>query len=56
MKVGDNSVGNDTLKEDKDVTTKINPTATGNIVTIIITNIANGVKCYYINVKYKTAN
>lgn len=56
LKVGDNSVGNDTLKEDKDVTTKINPTATGNIVTIIITNIANGVKCYYINVKYKTAN
>lgn len=56
LKVGDNSVGNDTLKEAKDVTTKINPTATGNIVTIIITNIANGVKCYYINVKYKTAN
>lgn len=56
LKVGDNSVGNDTLKEAKDVTTKINPAATGNIVTIIITNIANGVKCYYINVKYKTAN
>lgn len=56
LKVGDNSVGNDTLKEAEDVTTKINPTATGNIVTIIITNIANGVKCYYINVKYKTAN
>lgn len=56
LKVGDNSVKKDTLKETKDVITNINPTATGNIVTITITNIANGVKCYYISVKYKTDN
>lgn len=56
LKVGDISVGNATLNEGEDVITKSSKTSTGNTVTITVTNIANGVKCYNIQVKYKTAN
>lgn len=56
LKVGDISVGNATLNEGEDVITKSSTTSTGNTVTITVTNIANGVKCYNIQVKYKTAN
>lgn len=56
LKVGDISVGNATLNESEDVITKSSTTSTGNTVTITVTNIANGVKCYNIQVKYKTAN
>lgn len=56
LKVGDISVGNATLNEGEDVITKSSTTSTGNTVTITVTNIANGVKCYKIQVKYKTAN
>lgn len=55
LKVGDISVGNATLNEGEDVITKSSTTSTGNTVTITVTNIANGVKCYNIQVKYKTA-
>lgn len=56
LKVGDISVGNATLNEGEDVITKSSTTSTGNTVTITVTNIANGVKCYKIQVKYKAAN
>lgn len=56
LKVGENSVGTGTLNETKNVIIKNNTTKAGNIVKITVTSITNGVKCYYIIVKYKTAN
>lgn len=60
LKVGDVSVGTGKLEGTKkgtdDVIVTNTSTAAGNKVTITVTNIARGVKCYNINVKYKTAN
>mgnify|MGYP003367043975 CR=1 FL=1 len=60
LKVGDVSVGTGKLEGTKngtdDVIVTNTSTAAGNKVTITVTNIAKGVKCYNIQVKYKTAN
>lgn len=56
LKVGENIIGTGKLNTNKDVTVTSNTTAAGNKVTITVTNIAKGVKCYNIQVKYKTAN
>lgn len=58
LKVDETSVGEGTLdaKNDVTVTSTSTTTAAGNKVTITVTNIAKGVKCYNIQVKYKTAN
>lgn len=56
LKVGEASVGTGTLNGTNDVTVTNTSTAAGNKVTITVTNIARGVKCYNIQVKYKTAN
>lgn len=56
FKVGETSVGTGTLNGKNDVTVTSTSTAAGNKVTITVTNIAKGVKCYNIQVKYKTAN
>ena len=56
LKVGDTSVGSGSLNADNDVTVSSNTTAAGIIVTVSITGIAKGVKCYHIKVGYKTAN
>lgn len=56
FKVGENNIGTGKLNADKDVTVTSTTTAAGNKVTITVTNIAKGVKCYNIQVKYKTAN
>lgn len=56
LKVGEASVGTGTLNGKNDVTVTSTSTAVGNKVTITVTNIARGVKCYNIQVKYKTAN
>lgn len=56
LKVGEASVGTGTLNGKNDVTVTSTSTAVGNKVTITVTNIAKGVKCYNIQVKYKTAN
>lgn len=55
LKVGDTSVGSGSLNATNDVTVSSNKTAAGNVVTVSITGIAKGVKCYYIKVGYKTA-
>ena len=52
LKVGDTSVGTGKLNATSDVTVKSTSTASGNKVTVTITNIAKGVKCYYISVNY----
>lgn len=56
LKVGEISVGTGALKAKDVVTVTSTSTAAGNKVTITVTNIAKGVKCYNIQVKYKTAN
>lgn len=56
LKVGETTVGAGALNETDDVTVTNTSTAAGNKVTITVTNIAKGVKCYNIQVKYKTAN
>ena len=56
LKVGDTSVGTGKLDAKNDVTVTSTSTAVGNKVTITVTGIAKGVKCYNIQVKYKTAN
>lgn len=56
LKVGEASVGIGKLNAGKDVTVTSTSTAVGNKVTITVTGIAKGVKCYNIQVKYKTAN
>lgn len=56
LKVGETSVGTGKLNAGDDVTVTSTSTAVGNKVTITVTDIAKGVKCYNIQVKYKTAN
>lgn len=56
LKVGETIVGTGALNGTNDVTVTSTSTAVGNKVTITVTNIARGVKCYNIQVKYKTAN
>ena len=56
LMVGEASVGTGKLNAGTDVTVTSTSTAVGNKVTITVTDIANGVKCYNIQVKYKTAN
>lgn len=56
LKVGETPVGTGKLNAKNDVTVTSTSTAAGNKVTITVTSIAKGVKCYNIQVKYKTAN
>ena len=56
LKVGETSVGTGKLNATNDVTVTSTSVAVGNKVSITVTNIAKGVKCYNIQVKYKTAN
>lgn len=56
LKVGETIVGTGALKGTTDVTVTSTSTAAGNKVTVTVTGIAKGVKCYNIQVKYKTAN
>lgn len=56
LKIGEKEVGTGALNGTTDITVKSTSTAVGNKVTITITNIAKGVKCYNIQVNYKTAN
>lgn len=56
LKVGETQVGTGKLNAKNDVTVTNTSTAAGNKVTITVTNIAKGVKCFNIQVKYKTAN
>lgn len=55
LKVGDTPVGSGSLNEANDVTVSSTTTAAGNVVTVSITGISKGVKCYYIKVGYKIA-
>ena len=52
LKVGETTVGTGTLNATNDVTVNSTSTADGNIVTVSVTGISKGVKCYYISVDY----
>lgn len=55
LKVGDSEVGSGSLNASNDVTVSSTTTAAGNVVTVSITGISKGVKCYNIKVGYNTA-
>lgn len=55
LKVADTEIGSGSLNGTNDVTITSTKTAEGNVVTVSITGISKGVKCYYITVGYKTA-
>ena len=52
IKVGDTEVGTGSLNATTDVTVKSTTSADGNAITISITDIAKGVKAYYITYTY----
>lgn len=52
LQVGDTEVGTGSLSATSDVTVKSTTSASGNAITISITNIAKGVKAYYIKYTY----
>lgn len=52
LKVGDTSIGTGKLNATNDVVVNSTSTASGNVVTVTVTGISKGVKCYYITVEY----
>ena len=56
LKVDDTEVGSGRLNEKDDVTVKNSSTPLGQKLTITITDIAKGVKCYNISVTYQEAS
>lgn len=56
LKVDDTKVGSGSLNASNDVTVKNTSTQLGQKLTITITGIAKGVKCYNISVTYQEAN
>ena len=56
LKVGETTVGTGSLKEANDVTVSSASTASGTVLTVTVTGIAKGVKCYYISYSYNVPN
>ena len=55
MKVGNQTIGTGSLNATNDVVVNSSSTATGDVLTVTVTNIAKGVKCYYISYTYEEA-
>lgn len=53
--VGETNVGTGSLNASNDVTVTNTTTATGTTLTVTVTNIAKGVKCYYISYTVSTS-
>ena len=53
--VGETNVGSGALNASTDVTVTNTTTATGTVLTVTVTNIAKGVKCYYISYTVSTS-
>ena len=49
LKVGEKTIGSGSLNEGSDVIVENTTSATGTVLTVTVTNIAKGVKCYYIS-------
>ena len=56
LKVGDTEVGTGSLNASNDVTVNATSTATGKVLTVTVTDIAKGVKCYNISYTYNDAD
>ena len=54
LKVGDTEVGSGSLNGTEDVTVSNTQVATGTVLTVTVTNIAKGVKCYSISYSTNT--
>ena len=54
LKVGDTSIGTGSLNGSNDVTVTSTSTASGKVLTVTVTNISKGVKCYFISYEYTT--
>ena len=54
LKVGSTTIGSGSLSATSDVTVNSNRSATGNVLTVTVTNISKGVKVYYIRYTYET--
>lgn len=52
LKVGDTSVGTGSLNAANDVTVSSTSSAKGTVLTVTVTGISKGVKCYYITYTY----
>lgn len=52
LKVGDTEVGSGSLNGTSDVTVSNSSTASGTVLTVTVTSISKGVKCYYISCTY----
>lgn len=52
LKVGDTTIGSGSLNATNDVIVNSTSTADGTVLTVTVTNIAKGVKCYYIEATY----
>lgn len=52
LKVGDTSIGTGSLNATSDVVVKSSTTGAGTVLTVTVTGIAKGVKCYYIKATY----
>ena len=55
MKVGGQTIGTGSLNATNDVVVNSSSTAIGDVLTVTVTNIAKGVKCYYISYTYEEA-
>lgn len=55
LKVGDTEVGTGKLNGTSDVTAASTTSATGKVLTVTVTGISKGVKCYNISVTYATS-
>ena len=55
MKVGGQTIGTGSLNATNDVVVNSNSTEIGDVLTVTVTNIAKGVKCYYISYTYEEA-
>ena len=55
LKVDENTVGTGSLNGTADVTVNNTTEASGTTLTVTVTDIAKGVKCYYISYTYETA-
>lgn len=53
LKVGDTTIGTGNLNATNDVTVNSTSTEKGNVLTVSVTEIAKGVKCFYISYTYK---
>ena len=54
LKVGDTTVGSGSLNATSDVVVSSNTTAAGTVLTVTVTGIAKGVKCYYVSYSYNS--